>query len=67
MDPDQIRLIFEENNQYYKDMSWNKVDVTYEVLPQTIFTISKAMPFFDETDDAARAILDTMGKVEGRD
>ena len=69
---DQMNLVdsqsvFSDNNQYYKDMSWNKMDVTYEFLSQSVLNVSKASPSFSDTDTAARDALTSLGKVQGVD
>jgi len=67
MSPTHIQDIYNQNKQYYDDMSWGKMDVTFQVLPQTVFTISSASPTFDATYDAAKAIVDSLGYVEDED
>jgi hypothetical protein len=59
--------VFSDINQYYKDMSWNKMDVTNEFLTQAVLDVSMSSPGFSETDTAARDILSSLGKVKGVD
>jgi len=43
------------------------MDVTFQILPQTVFTVSRASPNFGDTADAAKAIIDSLGYVEDED
>ena len=58
MDPNQIEGIMEIVQQYYVDMSWGKMNLTWQMLPQQVLTgQTAAAPDFTPTADAARAIV----------
>jgi len=61
MDLSQIEGIMDENNQYYDNMSYGNIDVTYEILNQVQFTVSKASPDFDDTATATFEMLESLG------
>ncbi len=67
VDPAQIEATYSANRQYYKDMSWNKMDVTYEILPQAAIGISKANPGMGNVQDETKLKVAEAGKVEGVD
>ena len=67
MDPNQLEDIMQQNQDYYADMSWNAMDVSFEIMPQTLFPVSSESPDFGETSDAARTIVDEAGYVDDVD
>ena len=67
MDPNQLEGIMQQNQDYYLDMSWDKMDVTFEIMPQTLFPVSSDGPSFGDTSDAARTIVTDAGLVEDVD
>lgn len=64
-DPSSIAPIMNKNIEYYHQMSWNKFDLSYEILPQQKFTVSSENPGFGETEDAAFDLLETLGYEQG--
>ena len=67
MDPSQITSIMDENNDYYQDMSWGKVSVTYSILDQFQVDVSDVSPGFDDTREATRNRVASLGYVDGED
>ena len=58
MDPNQIEGIMEIVQQYYVDMSWGKMNLTWGMMPQQVLTgQTAAAPDFNPTAEAARAIV----------
>jgi len=59
MDLSTIEDIMDKNYDYYEEMSFDSIQVTYQILDQTKFSISSENPDFGDTEAAARAFLDT--------
>lgn len=66
MYPDEMKVSFIYNKQYYIDMSWGKMTngVTFEQLDQQKLSVSSEKPDFDEVYDEAQKIVDDMGYKE---
>ena len=67
IDSNQIEGIMQQSQDYYKDMSWGTMDVTFEIMAQTHFSVSSDSPDFDNTYEAARTINADAGYVEDVD
>mmetsp|Transcript_35236 Transcript_35236/g.81539 ORF Transcript_35236/g.81539 Transcript_35236/m.81539 type:complete len:648 (+) Transcript_35236:57-2000(+) len=61
MDPAICAAIIDRNIEYYRRMSFDSIELSYQVLPQTRFPISGAEPKFGDTQEAATAIVDATG------
>jgi hypothetical protein len=63
-----IRNVLDTNAQYYKDMSWNKHNFTYEFSQQTVLVnITKDNPSGGDAAEGAKKIVASLGKVEFKD
>ena len=63
-----IRNNFDSVVQYYRDMSYNKFELSYQIVPQTVFPVSSVNPSWGNTDeDACVQILRNMGYEQGVD
>ena len=67
IDNSQIQTAYDNSEQYYKDMSWNQMSVTVEILSQVASGISKANPTMDDVQTKATEIVSDASKVEGTD
>ena len=67
IDKAQIQTTYDNNEQYYKDMSWNQMSVTVEILSQVASGISKANPTGEDVEIKATEIVRDASKVEGTD
>lgn len=61
MDPAICTAIMDRNIEYYRRMSFDAIDLSYQVLPQTRFPLSGSEPKFGDTQEAATAIVDATG------
>jgi len=61
MDLSAIRNIMDLNNDYYDKMSFDSINVSYQILDQTKFTISSENPNFENTQTAAKEIVNQSG------
>ena len=57
--------ILEETKTFFDEMSWGKFTMSWDILPQQKFSVSNVNPDFDETKNAAFAILEGLGRVRG--
>lgn len=67
MDMSNTESVMERNLNYYRDMSWNKMDVTYNILAQQQLSVSSVNPSWSDTEAAARALIESQGYIEGVD
>ena len=68
MDAAQIDGVMARNRQEYMDMSWEKMTVEHDILPQQAFGVSKANPSWDDTSAAAKRLLEVnLGLEPGTD
>ena len=61
MEKSTITTIMDRTREYYRKMSFDSIDLTYQGLDQTKFAISSVHPGFYDTEDAARAYLKGKG------
>jgi len=59
MDLSSIEDVMYTNYDYYEEMSFDSIQVTFQILNQTKFSISSENPDFGDTGAAAKAYLDT--------
>ncbi len=67
VDESQIEDTYDDNKQIYKDMSWNEMKVSYEILPQQKIGVSKTKPDMNDVKEKTRQIVQDSGYVEGVD
>ena len=69
MDLNQISTILQQNTDYYMDMSFNKMVITYDIKPQQVLTgVSSTNADFGNTEDEALNIVqNTYNYVKGID
>lgn len=61
MDIDLIRSSMDEAVQYYKDMSWDKMTITYEILPQRALSVSSVNPRLYQAKSACDTLVSNQG------
>jgi len=61
MDLSTIQNIMDLNNDQYDTMSFDSINVSYQILDQTKFTISSVKPGFGDTETAATEIVNQSG------
>ena len=57
--------IMNQTKQYYHEMSWDKFEIKFELLPQQKMNISRSEPLFRETKRGAIKILHQIGYLKG--
>lgn len=67
MDVHAIKSAMDEAVQYYKDMSWGQMLITYELLPQRRLTVSSASPKLTPAKKACEQVVSNQGYKQGVD
>lgn len=66
-DPNRISVAMTETKKWFSEMSWGKVALSYDQLPQQQIDVSKVSPGFRNTEAAARKIVAENGLVKHKD
>lgn len=67
IDPQVIDAEMEKVVQYYKDMSWGKMIISYEILPQSKLSVASDEPRLYQAKNACEDLISDQGYQEGVD
>ncbi len=67
MDVHAIKSAMDEVVQYYKDMSWGQMLITYDLLPQRSLTVSSSSPKLIQAKNACEKVISNQGYKKGVD
>lgn len=67
IDPDQITTIMTENQNYYDEMSFGKIDVSFGLVEQEHFDLSRAAPSLGDAKTETKAKVTTLGYEKDTD